>query len=317
MKKKDPVNLGNRIHLIDGFDLGIPGRTGTYVIEAENLTLVETGPSPSVPRIVEGLKDLGLDPEDVRYLILTHIHLDHAGGAGLLLKECPDAEVIVHKKGKRHLADPSRLIKGARAVYGDSFDRLFDPILSIEEEKLIVKEDGDILEISSDCSLKFFDTPGHANHHLGIYDPVSNGIFTGDTAGIRYHQTMDHGVTFYLPSTSPNQFDPEEMKQSIQRFRDLKVDHIYFGHFGKTDEPEAAFNQVLEWIPKFIEAGEDALAAGEGIEGVKNRLYEKVNAYLRELQIPDDHPVYEVIQLDVEVCAMGLYDYLRKKERNR
>ncbi|GGF34692.1 MBL fold metallo-hydrolase [Halobacillus andaensis] len=317
MKKKDPIKFSDRIHLIDGFDLGIPGRTGTYVIEEENLTLVETGPSPSVPRIVEGLKDLELDPKDVRYLILTHIHLDHAGGAGLLLKECPEAEVIVHEKGKRHLANPSRLIEGARAVYGDSFDQLFDPILPIEEEKLIVKEEGDTLEISPDCTLKFFDTPGHANHHLGIYDPVSNGIFTGDTAGIRYHQTLDYGVTFYLPSTSPNQFDPEEMKQSIQRFRDLKVDHIYFGHFGKTDEPEAAFNQVVEWIPKFVEAGEEALVNGNGIEGVKNRLYEKVNAYLRELQIPDDHPVYEVIQLDIEVCAMGLVDYLRKKERNR
>ncbi|MCP3029423.1 MBL fold metallo-hydrolase [Halobacillus sp. A5] len=313
MKKKDPIHLDNRIHLIDGFDLGVPGRTGTYVINEDHLTLVETGPSPSVPRILEGLADLGFDAKDVRYIILTHIHLDHAGGAGLLIKECPEAEVIVHKRGKRHLADPARLADGARAVYGDAFNELFDPVLPIDEEKLIVKEDGDTLEIGRGCSLEFLDTPGHAKHHLGIYDPVSNGLFTGDTAGIRYHQTEDKGITFYLPSTSPNQFDPEAMQQSIHRFKGLNLERIYFGHFGKSEEPDQALDQVLDWIPEFVEAGEMACNKGEGVEGVKKRLHDKVSSYLRGFQIPDDHPVYEVLELDFEVCAMGLIDYLNKQ----
>ncbi|MFC7062927.1 MBL fold metallo-hydrolase [Halobacillus seohaensis] len=315
MENNVPIDLGNRIHLIDGFDLGMPGRTGTYVIQEEQLTVVETGPSPSVPFVLAGLKDLTLDPKDVRYLILTHIHLDHAGGAGVLMKEFPNAQVIVHKKGERHMANPSRLIAGARAVYGENFDELFDPILPIAEEKLIVKEDGDILKIGSDCTLEFLDTPGHASHHLGIYDPVSNGMFTGDTAGIRYHQTQDYGLTFYLPSTSPNQFDPEAMRQSIGRFKEMNLSQIFFGHFGKSEEPEVALNQVLDWIPAFVDAGEKALANGEGMNGIKSRLQEKVAAYLKEFNIPDDHEVYKILKLDFEVCAMGLLDYLNKRER--
>lgn len=137
-----PIDLGHRIQLIDGYDLGIPGRTGTYVIQEEQLTIVETSASPSVPYILEGFKALGINPSDLKYIILTHIHLDHAGGAGLLLESCPHAKVIVHPKGARHLARPERLIQGARAVYGDKFDELFDPIIPIPEDKLITKADG-------------------------------------------------------------------------------------------------------------------------------------------------------------------------------
>lgn len=313
LEKKTPIDLGYGIHLIDGFDLKMPGRTGTYVLDAKQLTLIETGPSPSVPYVLAGLKDLGLDPADVKYIILTHIHLDHAGGAGLLLKDCPNATVIVHSRGKRHLADPSRLIAGARAVYSDTFDELFDPIIPIPEDRLMTKEEGDTLQITPDRILTFYDSPGHAKHHFSIYDSASNGLFTGDTSGVRYHQTQDYGLTFYLPTTSPNQFDPDAMLHSIERFRDLKVDRIYFGHFGESTEPEAVYSQVSEWIPRFVEAGEQALAEGQGDKAIAEELRKKVSTYLRGKGIPDDHQVYEVLKLDFEVCAMGILDYLRKR----
>ncbi|HEU5139197.1 MAG TPA: MBL fold metallo-hydrolase [Bacillales bacterium] len=313
MYRNKPIDLGNRIHLIDGFDLNRPGRTGTYVLDEEQLTLIETGPSPSVPFVLAGLKDLGHDLSDIKYIILTHIHLDHAGGAGLFLKDCPNAKVIVHPRGKRHLADPSKLIAGARQVYGDQFDELFDPIVPIPEERLITKEDGDTLTIGPDCTLTFYDSPGHAKHHFGIHDSVSNGIFTGDTSGVRYHQTQDHGLTFYLPTTSPNQFDPEAMLHSIARFRELKADRVYFGHFGESTDPEAVYEQVSEWIPQFVEAGEQALSQGEGVEGIAKRLHSKVSSYLQTQNIPDDHDVYDILKLDFEVCAMGLADYLKKR----
>ncbi|KHE72600.1 MBL fold metallo-hydrolase [Halobacillus sp. BBL2006] len=313
MEKRAPIHMSHDIQLIDGFDLGFSGRTGTYVLQAEKLTLVETGPSPSVPRVLEGLKELSLRPEDVEYIILTHIHLDHAGGAGLLMRECPNAKVIVHEKGKRHLADPSRLIKGAKAVYGEMFDQLFDPIVPIEEEKLLVKHEGETLEIGPDRTLTFLDTPGHAKHHLGIYDPYSNGIFTGDTAGIRYHQTEDYQLTFYLPTTSPNQFDPDAMLQSIDRFRRLKPDRLYFGHFGESQEPKRAFDQVSLWIPVFVEEAKKAMNKEEGLPGIEKRIFHRVHSYLKDHQIPEQHPVYEILKLDIEVCAMGLADYLNKQ----
>lgn len=315
MQRTIPQNLGNNINLIDGFDLGMPGRTGTYVIEEEQLTLVETGPSPSIPYILDGLKQLDLDPVHVKYIIVTHIHLDHAGGAGVLLKSCPNASVVVHPRGARHLANPSKLIAGARAVYGSKFDELFEPIVPIPGDRLIVKEDGETLAIGPDRELTFWHTPGHAAHHFSIYDPVSNGIFTGDTAGIRYHQTSDLNMEpFYLPSTSPNQFDPEAMIASIRRFRNSKADRIYFGHFGMTTDVNKVYEQVTNWIPHFVAAGEQALADGEGATRITEKLRSMVNQYLTDLRVPENHDVHTILKLDLEVCAMGIADYLQKRK---
>src|SRR5690625_4408217 len=137
MENKKPHQIDARIHLIDGFDLGVPERTGTYVIAEEELTIVETGPSPSVKYIKQGLQDLGFSLDEVKYIIVTHIHLDHAGGAGLLVRECPNAKVVVHPRGERHLIDPSKLAAGARAIYGDSFSELFDPIVPIDRKSVV------------------------------------------------------------------------------------------------------------------------------------------------------------------------------------
>ncbi|PBB05977.1 MBL fold metallo-hydrolase [Salimicrobium humidisoli] len=304
---EQPVNLGYDTYLIDGYDMGFEGRTGTYVLNNKYVTLVETGPAPSVEKIREGLDSLDISLEDVKYVIVTHVHLDHAGGAGLLLESCPNAELIVHPKGKRHLVDPSRLIKGARAVYGEDFDRLFAPIHPVPEEKVIEKGEEDVLTIDDTRELKFFDTPGHAKHHLGIYDPVTDGIFTGDTAGIRYHQV--EGMTFYLPSTSPNQFNPEEMTAQIQRFRHMRPARLYFGHYGMTEEPEKALTQVKDWLSVFVET----LRQEDSAEAMESRLLEKVSGYLREKGVPDDHDVYDILRLDMKVCAMGMYDYKQKE----
>lgn len=311
--KTHPLSLGDNIFLIDGYDLGMPGRTGTYVIQADELTLVETGPSPSVPYILDGLNALDLNPADVRYIIVTHIHLDHAGGAGLLLRHCPNAKVVVHPRGARHLADPSRLEASARAVYGERFDQLFNPIVPVPEDRLLVKEDNDTLPIAPDRTLSFLDTPGHAKHHFSIYDPVSDGMFTGDAAGVRYHQTADDcHVTFYLPTTSPNQFDPDDMLAAIERFRKRRLKKIFFGHFGMTADVDPALDQVSEWIPRFVAAGKEALARGEGHSGISAQLKNLVRSALHEKNIPDDHPVYDIVNLDMDVCAMGIEHYLKK-----
>ncbi len=319
MEPKKPENLGHRTYLIDGFDLNTERRTGSYVLLGDKLTIIETSASPSVPYILDGLKQLNLDPKDVEYIIVTHVHLDHAGGAGLLLNDCPDAKVVVHSRGKRHLADPSRLIAGARAVYGEQFDDLFDPIVPIPEEKLVVMEDGEGLSISDDCTLTFYDSPGHAKHHFSIFDPVSNGMFTGDTSGIFYPQLLDEGLELYMPTTSPNQFDPDAMLNSIARFEETGVDRIYFGHYGMSENPQEVYKQMRFWIPEFVEAGESGMKkAGsasmeEATASIYDKLYEKVSSHLTDKGIPESHPVYELIKLDLEVSAMGLADYFMKK----
>ncbi|WP_315969674.1 MBL fold metallo-hydrolase [Numidum massiliense] len=310
--KGQPQALGHDTYLIDGFDLGMPGRTGTYVIQGEQLTLIETGPSPSIPYVLDGLHTLGIHPHEVTYIVVTHIHLDHSGGAGVLLKHCPNATVVVHPRGARHLADPARLIKSARSVYGDQFDALFAPIEPIPAERLLVKEDMETLPIGRDCKLQFLHTPGHAKHHFSIFDPLRKTVYTGDTAGIRYHQTRDCGLTFYLPTTSPNQFDPEAMQASLAKIRALNSETICFGHYGATKDVNEALDEVSAWIPRFVEAGEDALASGESVDGITVRLSQLVSDYLNAARIPSDHPVYDILTLDFAVCAMGIALYLQK-----
>lgn len=315
MQYKEPIQLDERIHLIDGFDVGLPEKTGTYVIHERDLTLVETGPSPSVKHIKQGLEHLGFSLDEVKYIIVTHIHLDHAGGAGLLLRDCPNARVVVHPRGKRHLAAPEKLIAGARAVYGDNFSDLFDPVIPIPEERLLVKNEGDTLNIGPECTLEFFDTPGHAKHHFSIYDPISNGIFTGDTVGIRYEQLVREGIDFFLPSTSPNHFDPEMMQQSIDRIRDMHPDRIYYGHFGMTEKVTTALDQVSQWLNQFVEVGEQVVAEGKGYDELATRLMQRVKDHLSKEHIDDEHDVYIVINLDMQISALGIIDYFQKMKQ--
>lgn len=306
-------NLDGRIQLIDGFDLGLEQRTGSYVILEQQLTIIETGPSPSVEHIKQGLRELGISLEDIRYIIVTHIHLDHAGGAGLLLQDCPNATLIVHPKGARHIADPSRLIAGARAVYGERFDELFNPIVAVPEHRIEIKTEGDELQIGPDCKLEFWDTPGHAKHHFGIFDPLSNGFFAGDTAGIRYIQLIEDGIDFYLPSTSPNQFDPEAMKASMERMKKQQFDVLYFGHFGASQNPEAALDQALGWLRVFVDQGAAAYQQGETADQLAQRLTALVTAELEGKGISQSHRVMPYIAMDLHVSAQGLFDYFHKQ----
>ncbi len=316
---KKPIDLGHGVSLIDVYDLGVAQRTGTYVLHEEELTIIETSASPSIPYLLKGLEALGLEAKNIKNIIVTHIHLDHAGGVGLLLEQCPNANVFVHPKGKRHLADPSRLIQGAKAVYREKFDELFNPILPVPEERLFAMEDGDTLQIGKNRTLTFLHTPGHANHHFSIYDSRSNGVFTGDTVGVFYPQLLEYGLEFYLPSTSPNQFNPEAMLNSAVRLENLNIDRVYFGHFGMSENPSAVFEQLKQWLPKFAAVGERITKENpnasfeEKTDAISRGLFEMVRAFLDEQQIPREADVYEIIRLDLSVCAMGIVDYLQKR----
>jgi glyoxylase-like metal-dependent hydrolase (beta-lactamase superfamily II) len=311
MSESTPISLDNGIYLIDLYDLGWPKRTGSYAILDEHPTIIETGPSPSIHYLLDGLKQIGIEREDLQYVIVTHIHLDHAGGAGLLLRECPNAKIIVHPKGASHLINPEKLIRGARAVYGDQFDDLFHPILPVPEEQLLIMKDRETLRIGPNRVLQFFDSPGHANHHLGIFDPLSRGVFTGDTAGIQYPQTVDCGVPLYLPTTSPNQFNPEAMKQSIENIRRLNPDKIYFGHFGATTDI-GCLDMVETWLDTFVEIGRKCWEQGLGISTLSEELLVHIEDSLSQWNVRADHPVFEVLRLDMTVCAMGILDYFQR-----
>ncbi|KKK40069.1 beta-lactamase [Mesobacillus campisalis] len=292
---------------------GVPNKTGTYVINDEKLTIVETGASPSVPNVLHGLKKLGFSPDDVKYIILTHIHLDHGGGAGLLLQSCPNAAVVVHPKAAKHIIDPSRLITGARMVFGEKFHEMYGSVLPVPENRILIKDDEETLEIGPNRKLMFFDSPGHASHHFSIYDPISNGMFAGDSAGIQ----LDLGLMVYLPATSPNQFDPGKMLGVIEQFRKMNLDRIYFAHFGMTTEVENALAEVKEWIPRFMEIGKRGLQEEKSLSDIANDIFKLLTNQFSALGVPDNHPTYNTIQLDLLVFATGIVDYLQKNKQKR
>jgi len=301
---------------IDTHDLNRKERTSAYLLIDEKIALIETSASPSVPYIIEGLNELQISLEDIDYVIVTHIHLDHAGGVGLFLQSCPNAKLVVHPRGVAHMVNPSRLIASAKSVYGNEFERLFDPILPVEPERIMEARHEDILSLGHH-QLTFYHTEGHAKHHISMHYSATNGLFVGDTTGVYYPEMAEEAIDLIIPSTSPNQYDPETMEQSIQLYEILNVRELYFGHYGAYSNPAEAYRQVRYWTPLFLAEGEKALAASdilsEQVKLLDAGLQAQLHQFLQNNGIAENHPVYQTIPFDTAVSAMGILDYLQKK----
>lgn len=238
----DPVTcqpLGDGTLLIDtGFVR--PGFDGAYLlVEGGRAAFVDCGTAHSVPRLLATLAAQGLQPTDVEALILTHIHLDHAGGAGQLLQHLPHAQLLVHPRGARHMADPSKLWAGASAVYGEEVMRRdYGELLPIPAERIIEAGEGHRFSLAG-RELHFLDTPGHARHHLSIHDISREQCFTGDTFGLSYREFDTPAGVFMLPTTTPVQFDPRALHASIDRIMALQPRRLLLTHYGPvTAQPE-------------------------------------------------------------------------------
>lgn len=250
------------IHTIDAGYLR-PGLVSIHlIVQAGHAALVDSGTRHSVPHLLATLAELGLAPEAVDYVIATHVHLDHAGGAGALLAACPNARLVVHPRGARHLIDPAKLIAGSIAVYGEAlFHQLYGDILPAPAERVIEADDGHRIDFHGRL-LTFIDTPGHARHHFCIHDSASNSLFTGDTFGISYREFDVAGVPFIFPTTTPVQFEPEALHASIDRLMALRPAAAYLTHYGRvTDLPRLA-DRLHTLIDEFVRL--TRAAAGEG-----------------------------------------------------
>lgn len=257
-------DLGQGIGCIDtGY--ARTGLAASYVIrDRGEVAIVETGTARALTRILEALEGAGIAAEAVRYVIPTHVHLDHAGGAGALLAHCPNAELLVHPRGLRHLVDPERLVAGAMAVYGaERFERLYGKVVPADPARVREAADGSRWSLGS-RTLLVRDTPGHARHHFCLWDPGSGGWFSGDTFGIAYPELAFGGRPFLMPTTTPVQFEPEALKQSIALLMEAAPRRMYLTHFGAI-EPDAALAAGLcAEIDHFValalgtEAGPDA-----------------------------------------------------------
>lgn len=309
------VNLGSGVYQIDVCDQETE-RTSCYLILADKVALIETGPTPGTVYIKDALKTLGIVPEKVDYIIVTHIHLDHAGGAGIMARDLPKAKVFVHPRGARHLIDPARLTAGARAIYGDDFDRLFGEILPVPAERICTPADGDTLDLGGGRTLTFFHTPGHARHHFVLYDPASRGIFSGDALGVRFQALSNLiGSDFTLLSTPPSEFDPVSAIETIDRVSRLNPEYIYFTHYGRGGGVKAILARLREQVSDFESAGRRIHASGGGPREIEEALWEMVMDQLAAYGLEDRaHPAIKFLDLDLRLNAEGIDHYLEKEK---
>lgn len=220
------------------------------VVEDGHAALIDTGSNTALPHVLAALARLGLGPEAVDYVILTHVHLDHAGGAGTMIAHLPKARLVVHPRGSRHMADPSKLLAGVREVYGpEATARLYGELLPVPAERILEATDGLELDLAG-RTLICLDTPGHARHHIAIVDPASRGIFTGDLFGLSYREMDTDGRQFIFPTTTPVQFEPEAMHASIDRLLTYAPQAMYLTHYSRV----APVGPLAETLHRLIDA---------------------------------------------------------------
>jgi glyoxylase-like metal-dependent hydrolase (beta-lactamase superfamily II) len=210
-----------------------PGHAAAHlIVDSGRAAFVDVGTNDSVPYLLAALSDLGLAREAVDYVLLTHVHLDHAGGAGALMRELPRAQAVLHPRGAPHMIDPAKLIAGSRAVYGARLEKLYGELVPIPAARVRVVGDGERLTLGA-RTLEFIHTPGHALHHYAVVDAAHASLFSGDTFGISYRALDTAQGAFVTPTTPPSQFDPEQHVASIDRMLAYRPESVYLMHFSR------------------------------------------------------------------------------------
>ncbi len=296
------------LFLIDHELQGIPRTIASYLLtDGDDLTLIEAGPATTMETLLGGVRAAGFDPERITRLIVTHIHLDHAGAAGALLQRLPRARLFVHRVGAPHMADPSRLLASATKIFEEDMEGLWGKVLPVPEERMVILDDEAKIRVGNRV-LKALHTPGHAPHHLAYRDLESGAIFAGDVAAVRLDDSA-----YLRPPTLPPEVDIELWRQSIARLRALRPRRLYLTHFGPINDPEWHFDSVLTrlffltgWVEARLTAEPDTKVLAD--EWFRKEAEEVVATTGKE----DLVEPYELVvgsRMNVE----GLARYLRKK----
>ncbi|MCP3866658.1 MAG: MBL fold metallo-hydrolase [Gammaproteobacteria bacterium] len=291
------------------------GLAGCYLVQqGEAAALIDTGTAYTTPNIMELLELRNIQPKQVRYVIPTHVHLDHAGGAGQLMEQLPNASLVVHPLGVRHLTDPGRLTAGATAVYGEEqFYNNFKELLPVPRERVIEATD----QLSIDLNgrrLVCLDSPGHARHHNCIWDETSRGFFTGDTFGIAYPElATDQGPFMLLPST-PVQFDPEAWHKTLNRLMSYNPERMFLTHYCGVEQPEILSGPLHEEIDAYVD-----IALSSNGEKRQEMIRAKLDAlYFERLEQHgsklSNEQIHQVLDMDLGLCAQGLEVWLQRRE---
>ncbi|GAB6090411.1 MBL fold metallo-hydrolase [Spirochaeta dissipatitropha] len=283
------------------------------VIRGDRAMFIENNTEFAVPVMLDTLRQYGLSPDAVDLVIITHVHLDHAGGSGALMKACPNAKFLCHPRALRHVLDPARLISGARQVYGDArFNELYGNVSPVDRTRAVSVEHNQEIDWEG-CLLRFLHTPGHASHHMVIVDPVSDSVFTGDAYGVAYPELQTHGL-FLLPTSPPTDFNAELSRQSAELIHQLGCANIYPTHFGRLPKSSDMGLEQL-WRGFTLLQGlqceaESRILEGESNEDIQEFCLTAVERYtlgrIADQGISLGSSQKKLLKLDIELNAMGI-----------
>lgn len=313
------VRMGPGIHALDS-GYGRPGLDAIHLVEGSGrVALVESGTVHSVPAVVSALDRLGHTPEAVDWVMLTHVHLDHAGGAGALLQALPNARLLVHPRGMRHMVDPSKLWEGTVAVYGEAFAKsAYGELVPAPVERVTAAEDGMEVDFGGRV-FQVMDTPGHARHHVCYFDIASQSWFTGDTFGLSYRETHVGERAFVFPTTTPIQFDPAALHASIERLCERSPQHMYLTHYSRVGDVPRLAADMHRLIDAMVGVAETArLLAGPAQYA---RIWEGLEMLLREEAAQQGWAVQgdDAVALyagDLDLNAQGLQVWLSARVKH-
>jgi glyoxylase-like metal-dependent hydrolase (beta-lactamase superfamily II) len=300
------------IHLIDSYYIEKAVAAIYLIIQNKEVAIIETGTSHSIPVIEQYLSKQELSFNNVKYIIPTHVHLDHAGGAGKLMQLCPNASLIIHPQGAKHMIDPSKLITGTKAVYGEKlFNELYGNIIPICSSRVIEADDNFQINLAG-RKLHFIDTKGHANHHFCIWDKTSQSIFTGDTFGVSYREFDIENNIFIFPTTTPVQFNPKAMLKSIDKIMSYNPRFICLTHFGIINPTEKVVNQLKQSIKIMSNIAVENYNKENKEQVISNLIMEYLLQSLTKMGIKNLDLAKKKLTNDVNLNTQGLIFWQQK-----
>jgi glyoxylase-like metal-dependent hydrolase (beta-lactamase superfamily II) len=287
-----------------------------YLVRSgDRYAFIECGTSLSVPGLLGVLEQRGIAPEQVAYVMPTHVHLDHAGGAGLLMSRLPAAQLVIHPRGARHMIDPSRLIEGATAVYGaQAVAKMYGEIVPVPESRVLVADDDFRLDFSG-RELRFLDAPGHARHHYVIWDAESRGIFSGDVFGLSYRELDGPLGPFLFPTTTPVQFEPDAWRQTLDRLLALDPAYVYLTHYGRVGNVAHLGHVLRRGIASYERLARHHATAPDRHAKIREALTAHTLEELRTMSAPlSEARMHELLAFDMELNTQGLEIWLDKQK---
>jgi len=292
--------INKYIHLIDLEPAGIKNFVGCYVLIGENTAIVETGPASTVQNLLLGLEELGVEPKEVEYVAVTHIHLDHSGGAGKLMKHLPKAKLLVHPRGAPHMANPENLwIKSSEALR--ELAKIYGKPEPLSQERIIAVSDGMTFDLGNEIRLKATETLGHASHHIAYYEPQSNGVFTGDAVGVHLSK-----FNLVIPITPPP-FRMEKALASLEKLGELQTTFLYFTHFGMASPPKEKLEACKRRLELWERITRKGIERGQGLEAIRDAILENDTTLRKAEDFIKTHPILRETVFDLSMKGVMRY----------